>query len=154
MTDRYGGEREDLRTDWPRYCAGGGALLALVFGWFMLTAEAPWREQDRAVAPGKWLVVDIQKRPRWASFEYEIDGRSHRGEIRCDTCLGNLRERPSPGATMSVEYRLADPRVSRPFGLVTEGAAGYRRMGFIAGIALLAVGLLGLALGAGRRRDG
>ena len=150
MTDRVDGvEPADFRAQWASHCWKGGAALVLLFGWFMLTAEVPWREQDRAVAQGKWRVVDIpgRKQPHRATYEYEVNGRLHHGEIKCDGCLGNLRERPAPLAPMSVEFRLSDPNVSRPYGLVTEGAAQYRRIGFMAGIALLVCGLLGVVLG-------
>ena len=87
-----------------------------------------------------------------ATYEYEAKGRTFHGEYRCEGCLRNLPVKPEPGAVMSVEYRLADPAVSRPHGIITQGAARYRRTGLAAGVALLAVALLGFVFGAARPR--
>ena len=138
---------EDLKRDWPVYCCWGGAATVLTFGWFMLTAADPWAESERGLAPGKWLQVSMpgRKETHWATYEYEVEGHPYRGEYRCEGCLRGMAETPARGVAMSVEYRLANPAVSRPAGLVTQGAARYRRVGLIAGIALLAAGLAGMA---------
>lgn len=66
----------DLKRDWVRYCAGGGAALVLLFGWFMMTAEKPWREQERGLAPGKWVQVSIvgRRETHWVTYEYAAKG--------------------------------------------------------------------------------
>ena len=143
----------DLQRDWVRYCALGGAALVLVFGWFMMTAEKPWRAQDRALAAGKWLDVDVPGRnaTHRVTYEYEAKGRSYRGEYRCQGCMSGMA-RPARGESMSVEYRVDDPGVSRPAGFVSEGRARYHRVGLGIGVALLLAAGAGLFLGPARRR--
>ena len=144
----------DLRRDWVRYCAGGGAATVLLFGWFMMTADKPWREQEKGLAPGKWVQVSItgRRETHWVTYEYEAEGGRHRGEYRCQGCMGWMRETARPGAPMSVEYRRDNPAVSRPVGLVTGGRSRYHRVGLAAGFALLAAAALGVVVGPGWRR--
>ena len=118
--------------------------------------EGAWDQNEAAYITGR--VTDSRHPanardnvPHWVRYAFTLGGQDYEGTYSCQ-CVA--LETANPGKPIQVEYRRDDPKIHRPAGIVTESRLLYGRYLVLAGMIVIAIGVIQVLVGAKKIADG